>query len=107
MLLAEIHGKTLQAARDCEDYLTSTVFGHLRYISPAVFWPVLLAAARGMPQADGDEPSLLGTLRTGGTDPAAYGRLEVWFWRAHPTLGEPDLLLLFSGGPQPPLALLV
>ncbi len=38
MLLAEIHGKHLADARDDEDYLTSSVFGHLRYIPPGSFW---------------------------------------------------------------------
>jgi hypothetical protein len=38
---------------------------------------------------------------------SSYERLEVRFWRFHPTLGEPDLLLQFSGGPQPPLVILI
>jgi hypothetical protein len=33
MLVAEIHRKGLEEARNHEDYLTSTVFGHLRYWS--------------------------------------------------------------------------
>jgi hypothetical protein len=107
MLLAEIHGKALEAARDCEDYLTSAVFGHLRYVPPGAFWSSLFAAARDVPGPGHIETSLLDALAASGTDPARYERLEARFWRSHPTLGEPDLLLLFSGGPQPPLALLV
>ena len=39
MLLAEIHGKTLAEGRNGEDYLTSAVFGHLRYVpSSALRW---------------------------------------------------------------------
>ena len=106
MLLAEIHGKTVQVARDSEDYLTSTVFGHLRYVPPSFFWPDLLAAAKGVPGPDG-ETSLRDTLAGVGIDAAKYERLEARFWRSHPTLGEPDLLLLFSGGPQQPLVVMV
>lgn len=107
MLLAEIHGKTLQSARDSEDYLTSTVFGHLRYVQPPHFWPDLLAAAKSVPLPGGNEVSLLHVLDSSGFGPRNYTRLEARFWRPHPTLGEPDLLLLFSGGTQQPLALLV
>jgi hypothetical protein len=107
MLLAEIHGKALEAARDSEDYLTSAVFGHLRYVQPRHFWPALVAAAKGVPRPGGSETMLDHALATSGIDPARYERLEARFWPPHPTLGEPDLLLLFSGGPQPPLALMV
>lgn len=34
MLLAEIHCKIVREALDNEDYITSAVFGHLRYIPP-------------------------------------------------------------------------
>lgn len=107
MLLAEIHGKRLDAARDNEDYLTSAVFGHLRYVPPAHFWAAFLAAAKGLPDDAGREGSLGHTLEAGGLSPAGYERLEVRFWRKHPRLGEPDLLLLFSGGQQPPLVVLI
>jgi hypothetical protein len=49
VLLAEIHGKTLEVARDNEDYLTSAVFGHLRYVAPGLFWDELLKRAKGLP----------------------------------------------------------
>ncbi len=107
MLLAEIHGKTLQVARNSEDYLTSAVFGHLRYVPPVLFWPDLFAAAQSVPGSDGHETSLWHVLTSRGTDPARYDLLDARFWRFHPTLGEPDLLLLFTGGTQPPLVVLV
>jgi hypothetical protein len=107
VLLAEIHGKTIQAARDSEDYLTSTVFGHLRYVPPHLFWPALLATARSVPGPGGTETSLYSTLTSSGIGPARYERLEARFWKSHPALGEPDLLLLFAGGPQPPLVVLI
>jgi hypothetical protein len=38
MLMAEIRGHGRPETQDDEDYLTSSVFGHLRYIPPSVFW---------------------------------------------------------------------
>ena len=52
MLLAEILGKRLEATRNSEDYLTSAVFGHLRYIEPGLFWDTLFAKAGGIPDPD-------------------------------------------------------
>lgn len=106
MLVAELHGKSLEFARNSEDYLTSAVFGHLRYVPPSVFWPDFLAVAQSVPEPGEMEVHLGQTLRTAGIDLALYDRLETRFWVYHPTLGEPDLLLFFSGGPQPPLVVL-
>lgn len=83
MLLAEIHGKSVAEARDAEDYLTSAVFGHLRYVTPAVFWPQLFAAARTV-----DDSPLSHFL------PASATHLDVQFW-PRTEYGEPDLLLAF------------
>lgn len=107
MLLAEIHGKVLEAARDNEDYLTSAVFGHLRYVPPGSFWDDLFTRARGLPGADGQEPSLGRILADAGRSPSAYSRLEVHFWRRHATHGEPDLILVFTAEDRPPLVVLV
>ena len=49
MLLAEIHGKSEVSVRDHEDYLTSTVFGHLRYVRPGPFWTGLFSRAITLP----------------------------------------------------------
>ena len=107
MLLAEIHGKSLDVARDKEDYLTSAVFGHLRYVPPHLFWPTLFAAAKSVPGPGGGEIAFSHVLVAAGINPAGYERLTARFWVFHPTLGEPDLLLLFTGGSQPPMAVLV
>jgi hypothetical protein len=49
MLAAEIHGHSVPEARNSEDYLTSTVFGHLRYIQPGPFWDALFELACSEP----------------------------------------------------------
>lgn len=107
MLLAEIHGKTLDIVRNNEDYLTSAVFGHLRYVQPGRFWDDLLNRAGGLPGPDGHEPSLGRILIDSGNPPSAYARLKVYFWRQHETHGEPDLLLVFTADGRPPLVVLV
>ncbi len=107
MLLAEIRGKSLGAARDNEDYLTSAVFGHLRYVPPTVFWDSLFAHAKGLPGPDGIERSLANILATAARPPSAYRALTVEFWQPHPTLGEPDLWLMFTGPVVPPLVILI
>jgi hypothetical protein len=107
MLLAEIHGKALEAARDNEDYLTSAVFGHLRYVPPGPFWDDLLKRAKGLPGEDGLEPSLGRVLADAGLPPSAYSRLEARFWRQHATHGEPDLILVFTAAGLRPLVVLI
>lgn len=107
MLLAEIHGKALDTARDSEDYLTSAVFGHLRYVPPGPFWDDLLGRSRGLPGPGAEEASLGRLLADAGLRPSAYSRLKAHFWRGHATHGEPDLLLVFSAEGLPPLVVLV
>ena len=104
MLLAEIHGKRLDAARDAEDYLTSAVFGHLRYVPPAYFWGELFAAVKSLPDKNGNETTLQAAI---GADAFTFTELTLHFWKNHPTLGEPDLILVFEGGSQPPLVVLI
>ena len=107
MLLAEIHGKRLEATRNSEDYLTSTVFGHLRYIAPGLFWDELFTRAKGILGLDGQEVSLGQRLADTGCLPSVYSRLQAYFWSKHQSHGEPDLILVFSGAELPPLVLLI
>jgi len=107
VLLAEIHGKTVEVARDNEDYLTSTVFGHLRYVAPGLFWDDLMKRARGVPDSGGHEPLLGELLADTGRLPSAYSRLKVLFWKKHEIHGEPDLILVFTAEGLPPLVILV
>ncbi len=87
MLLAEIHGKSVPEAQGSEDYLTSAVFGHLRYVPADVFWPELFAAA-------------------GLTLPAGATELDVQFW-PRTEFGEPDLILTFSYPDSPALVVII
>jgi hypothetical protein len=103
LLLAEIHGKSLEAARDNEDYLTSAVFGHLRYVPPGPFWDDLFRRAKGLSGTDGCERSL--GLLLAATPFAGYSDLTVHFWSKHGAHGEPDLILVFNG--PAPLVVLV
>ncbi len=93
MLLAEIHGHVLETAQQDENHLTSTIFGHLRYIPPQVFWEELFAEAKGWP----DESSLSRILSDRGVKITDYSSLRIYFWPYHPDFGEPDLILCFSG----------
>lgn len=103
MLVAEAHGKVVAEARDDEDYLTSAVFGHLRYIPPSIFWGNLLGRARGMQECT----SLADAVRSRGACVDEYTRLETHFWPRHLSLGEPDLILHFSGEGLPSLFVLI
>lgn len=104
MLVAEIHGKVVSEAQSSEDYLTSAVFGHLRYIPPCVFWEPLFAKSVGL---TGGEPSLVDALAECGLSLSAYSALHVKFWPKHTTLGEPDMLLQFTASGLPTLQILV
>jgi len=96
MLLAEIHGKYLADARDFEDYLTSSVFGHLRYVPPGFFWMAFLRRCRSLPH-EGAELTAYDYLRElAGAGIEKYDSLRAVFWPRHPK-GQPDLLLVFKG----------
>ena len=47
MLVGEIHGKGMPEATNHEDYLTSVIFDHLRYVPPSHFWEDLFSQAKG------------------------------------------------------------
>lgn len=96
MLLADIRGHSVAAAQDDEDYLTSAVFGHLRYIPPKHFCQRLLSLARGLPDGQAQK-SLDDLIRQSGHGVSEYSSLKVFFWPRHQWRGEPDLLLSFTG----------
>jgi hypothetical protein len=102
MLVAEIHGHVLEAAEDDEDYLTSAVFGHLRYIRPSVFWEDFFAEAKGSAVTG----SLRDRLAAQGVRVSEYTSVQIAFWPSFPGLGEPDLLLCFTGAGLRPLVVL-
>lgn len=105
MLLAEIKGKYDASVQDHEDYLTSTVFSHLRYVSPGPFWRDLFSKAKAL-MISGVEETLTGCVGDE-HDIESYQRLDVYFWPKCPGLGEPELAMCFTGGGQKPLVVLV
>jgi hypothetical protein len=105
MLIADIRGHPLAEAQSNEDYLTSAVFGHLRYVPPTHFWDKLLQLARGLP-GEG-ERSVADLVRQGGQRLSAYRSLEVFFWPEHKRRGIPDLLLSFSGPRLRPITIVI
>lgn len=104
MLVAEIHGKIVPEAQTSEDYLTSTVFGHLRYLSPDVFWGDLFCNALDCIEK---AETLSMYLCNASISVSKYTRLNAYFWPKHASLGEPDLALRFEGGDQQPLNVLI
>jgi len=106
MLIAELHGKVIAEAQNNEDCLTACVFGHLRYLPPAVFWEQFLSCAITVP-VDGESRSLTDVLGEQQICVSQYSDLTVHNWPSHPKFGEPDLVLLFSGGGMQPLVILV
>jgi hypothetical protein len=106
MLIAELHGKVVAEAQNNEDCLTSCVFGHLRYLPPAVFWEQFLSCAITVP-IDGESRSLTDVLGEQQIYISQYSDLTVNNWLSHPKFGEPDLALLFSGGGMQPLVILI
>jgi hypothetical protein len=107
MLMAEIYRKGLEEARNHEDYLTSAVFSHLRYLPPSEFWEDLFRLAKGLPGVGGVETALAQVAAQAGVPVNRYSELRAHFWRNHPILGEPDLLLVFSAEGLRPLVVLV
>jgi hypothetical protein len=104
MLVAELHGHTSHDLADDEDFLTSTVFGHLRYVRPATFWECLFSKALS-PARDGRETSLREFLEKRGVKIASFATLDVHFWPKHDVFGVPDLLLYFWGANSAPVVI--
>jgi hypothetical protein len=104
MLLAEIHGKRFPEAEGQEDWLTSAVFGNLRQVPPALFWPSLFERALTV---ETPGVSLASELSRIGVELSAYTDLEMLFWKDCLKFGEPDLLLRFTGNAIRPLIVLI
>lgn len=102
MIEAELRGKVSSKLEDMEDLLTSSVFGLLKYVPPNIFWPVVLHCAKS---CKGN--SFLERCRQMGADIESYERVYLHFWPVHSRFGEPDVLLVFSGGEQPLLCFVI
>ena len=95
-MLAEIHGHVVKELAGNEDYLTSAIFGHLRYLPPAVFWEEFFSYAVGLP-AGGVGKDLAAFVADAGAGICEYSSLAVRFWPNHPSHGTPDMALCFTG----------
>jgi hypothetical protein len=106
MLIAEIHGKYVLEARNFEDYLTSAVFGHLRYIKPGPFWDALFSIAKSHPGNSGAITASERIRRELGCSLGSFAALDVAFWPEHER-GIPDLVLHFSGNQSKSVVILI
>ena len=102
MLLAELFGKGREDLENDEDLLTSTVFGVLRYLPPSIFWVDFLAKARS-----GRGTTFLDRCGQLGVDIGGYSKVDIYPWRTCEDLGEPDLVVVFSGNGITPLCFLI
>lgn len=94
MLLAEIKGKHSSAIETDEDYLTSAVFGHLRFVKHGEFWRKLFGKAIA---ANGATTNLMEQLAMSGASVEDECDLNVHFW-PNTIHGQPDLILDFANG---------
>ena len=106
MLIAEIHGKYVLEARSFEDYLTSSVFGHLRYIKPGPFWDALFQMAVSQPIESGVITVSERIQRKTGHPLSSFATLQIIFWPEHKE-GIPDLILYFSGSHAQSVVILI
>lgn len=106
MLVAEIHGKYVPEARNFEDYLTSAVFGHLRYIKPGAFWDGLFEIAKSQPIESKAITVSERIRKVIGCPLSSFATLEAIFWPEHKE-GIPDLVLHFSGNQSRSVVILV
>jgi hypothetical protein len=97
MLHAEIHGHAAPEVQGNEDYLTSEVFGHLRYLPPSVFWDDFLSCARGLAENSAEQTLTAYLAGKVGVRVSDYSTLRVQFWPRHRLHGVPDLALCFEG----------
>jgi hypothetical protein len=95
MLQAELYSHASRDILGNEDYLTSAVFGHLRYLPPQIFWQEFFSRAVGSDRES--RRSLSAYLADSGVELSECNSLEIRFWPSHNVLGTPDLCLCFSG----------
>ena len=88
MLLAEIHGHGIGEVERNEDYLTSAVFGHLRYVPPGIFWEEFFLRAKGLPGEEG-EGTLAGYIAKRGPRISEFSTLKCIFGLPTPDLDSP------------------
>jgi hypothetical protein len=106
MLIAEIRGHASVDIEKNEDYLTSAVFGHLRYVPPKIFWQDLFSRASSL-ASSGAATSLDQVVFKRSQSLSNYSNLEIYFWPFHPIYGEPDMLLSFTGDKLEPLVVII
>jgi hypothetical protein len=106
MLVAEIHGHIIPEAQGSEDYLTSAVFGHLRYLRPRLFWKDLFANAFNLPIGT-PAKTLTAVLANKGIDFRMFDSVTAHFWPSHPKYGIPDCMICFNGSKQKAVAILI
>jgi hypothetical protein len=104
MMQAELHGHASREILTNEDYLTSTVFGHLRYLPPNIFWERFFSRAVGI---QSETHTLLDYLKNASAEPSRADSLRVCFWPSHSELGTPDLCLCFSGEGLRPVVVVI
>ena len=104
MLLAEVHGKRCHAVEGNEDFLTSAVFGHLRYVDRADFWAAVFRRAHTV---CGAESSLLNEILAEGVQITGDCEVKFRFWPYAEGYGEPDLLMWLRCGSSRPLVLII
>jgi hypothetical protein len=102
MIEAELHGKASSELQDAEDLLTSAVFGLLQYVPPSIFWPAVLTRAESC-----KGKLFVERCKELGVHIPNYEKVNIHFWPVHQKFGEPDLLLVFSGGDQLPLCFII
>jgi hypothetical protein len=102
MIEAELRGKVPSELQDVEDLLTSAVFGLLQYVPPSIFWPTVLTRAESC-----KGKLFVERCKELGAHIPNYEKVDVHFWPVHQRFGEPDLLLVFSGGNQLPLCFII
>lgn len=106
MLIAEIHGSYVVDARNYEDYLTSAVFGHLRYIKPGPFWNALFNRAISQPIESEQMTASELIHHEAGCSLSSFSSLDAIFWPGHDE-GVPDLVLHFSGNQSRPVVIII